>query len=88
MKLEYKWKTKVGYGSGEYLTIHGIVVGGYSWHITKDRKDWVGHVSLPGIKKDFIIEGDTQEEIRSKVERTVHLWFHKILAKPVEKKNA
>lgn len=77
MNLNLTWRNKAG-SVGEYLVGHGIVLAGYDMRLTRDQKEWVGRISLPGLKKSLIVEGETREEVKKQLEGVVQSWFNKL----------
>jgi hypothetical protein len=82
MKLNFKWVKKTGhFTQGDYLRIGKITVGGYDWNSQRSQGDttnsWVGNIVLPCLKNDRVY-GDTQDEVRQKVEQVVTSWFNHI----------
>ena len=83
MKLkELKWKeSKLQYGHGHNLYVGKIKVGGYTYDGIDRNNSWVGHIALPGFKRDLRIKGNDENKIRAEMEQLVLSWFDKVLDK-------
>jgi len=89
MKLNLKWKTKVGqFTSGKSLWIGNIRLGEYGWNISRSRNDkgnsYVGGIDLPGIIKNRFYS-DSTRELEAQLEQAVKTWFDEALAERKDK---
>lgn len=86
MDIKGEWRTKTGrFQSGESLYLNRVCVGGYEWNSCRPRGSaetdrYVGNISLPSTKSTHVF-GDSEEEVKLKVERVVNNWFKEALAK-------
>ena len=82
--LNFKWKVKTGqYQNGKGLYLNKICVGGCDWNSSRSKGDtepnrYVGYLSLPSLKFDRTF-GDSEDEVKAKVERVVSAWFNEAL---------
>ena len=83
-KLNFKWKTKAGqYQSGESLYLNKILVGSYSWNISRSRgstesNHYAGSIFLPSLHFKNVY-GEKSEEVKAKVEKVINAWFNEAL---------
>lgn len=75
MKLNFKWVKRTGqFQTGERLFLNSIEVGGYDWNGIA----WVGTVDLLSWAEGNV-SGDTEREIKDKLESFVQEWFEEAL---------
>lgn len=81
--MKFIWARKTGtYQTGCNLYLNKIRVAGYTWNSSrsqgnpKNEPDWAGYIDLPSLK-NASVSGDTEGEIKTKIERVVTDWFNR-----------
>ena len=82
--LKFLWKDKTGmYQNGKGLYLNKIHAGGCGWDDMRSKGDtepnhYVGYLLLPSLKFRKIF-GDSEDEVKAKVEKVVNAWFNEAL---------
>ena len=79
--MNFVWKKTVGrFINGSSLYVNRLKVAGYGWNGISNIPTWTGVVGLPSLK-DNSVGGETEKEIKTKIEKVVSDWFQEALRK-------
>ena len=89
VELNFKWADSMGdFQSGESLALNGVRVANYGWNSMRNRDseedrllNYSGTILLPGLSgKASHVYGESEEQIKAKIEGIVTRWFDRVLA--------